>query len=266
MHALPLSAPYQLRAQRDDDAGFVAALYSSTRDDLRQMPAEPAVIEQLIAMQQRMQSHGYRQAYPHAAYLVLQRGDTPIGRLILVDIAILPAAQGQGAGSAVLRGLQAQAGAERRDIHLAVNKSNTAARAVPAVGFSFARGKRGAGTTGMERAIVPAPNRPNTWLQLPLHFDVARMQHDSDQFAAGEWISHFNKGAYDQGWSCVPLRSPGGAADHIMPVDGAAYAGTPQLRRWPALPARSTPRACWRWRRAPASARTATQARRWTMA
>jgi len=87
----------------------------------------------------------------------------------------------------------------------------------------------------MERAIVPAPNPPSTWLQLPLHFDVARMQRDSDQFAAGEWISHFNTGAYDQGWSCVPLRSPGGAADHIMPVDGAAYAGTPQLARCPGL-------------------------------
>ncbi|MDQ4625817.1 GNAT family N-acetyltransferase [Janthinobacterium lividum] len=149
MHALPLSdltlvlaslpAPYQLRSQRDDDDGFAAALYSSTRGDLRQMPAEPAVIEQLIAMQQRMQSHGYRQAYPHAVYLVLQHGDIPIGRLILdrqdqvlhlVDIAILPAAQGQGAGSAVLRGLQAQAGAEQWQIHLAVNKSNAAARAL----------------------------------------------------------------------------------------------------------------------------------------
>ena len=149
MHALPLSdlahvlaslpAPYQLRIQRDDDDGFAAALYSSTRDDLRQMPAEPAVIEQLIAMQRRMQSHGYRQAYPHAVYLVLQHGETPIGRLILdrqgevlhlIDIAILPAAQGQGAGSAVLRGLQAQAGAEQWQIHLAVNKSNTAARAL----------------------------------------------------------------------------------------------------------------------------------------
>ncbi|HEU4817614.1 aspartyl/asparaginyl beta-hydroxylase domain-containing protein [Janthinobacterium sp.] len=87
----------------------------------------------------------------------------------------------------------------------------------------------------MERAIVPAPNPPSTWLQLPLHVDVARMQRDSDQFAEGEWISHFNKGAYDQGWSCVPLRSPGGATDHIMPVDGAAYAGTPQLARCPGL-------------------------------
>jgi ribosomal protein S18 acetylase RimI-like enzyme len=145
MHALPLSAlaslpaPYQLRVQRDDDDGFAAALYSSTRGDLRQMPAEPAVIEQLIAMQRRMQSHGYCQAYPHAAYLVLQHGDTPIGRLILdrqgevlhlVDIAILPSARGQGAGSAVLRGLQAQAGADQLHIHLAVNKSNTAARAL----------------------------------------------------------------------------------------------------------------------------------------
>ena len=149
MHALPLSdltlvlaslpTPYQLRVQRDDDDGFAAALYSSTRGDLRQMPAEPAVIEQLIAMQQRMQSHGYRQAYPHAVYLVLQHGDIPIGRLILdrqdqvlhlVDIAILPAAQGQGAGSAVLRGLQAQAGAQQWHIHLAINKSNTAARAL----------------------------------------------------------------------------------------------------------------------------------------
>ena len=139
MHDLPLSAPYQLRVQRDDDDGFAAALYSSTRGDLRQMPADPAVIEQLIAMQQRMQSHGYRQAYPQAMYLVLQHGDTPIGRLVLdrqdqvlhlVDIAILPAAQGQGAGSAVLRGLQAQAGAQQCRIHLAVNKSNTAARAL----------------------------------------------------------------------------------------------------------------------------------------
>ena len=87
----------------------------------------------------------------------------------------------------------------------------------------------------MERAIVPAPNTPSTWLQLPLRFDVARMQRDSDQFTASEWISHFNTGAYDHGWSCVPLRSPGGADGHIMPVDGATYVGTPQLMRCPCL-------------------------------
>lgn len=132
-----LPAPYQLRPQCNDDDGFAAALYSSTRGDLRQMPAEPAFIEKLIAMQRHMQTQGYRQAYPHAHYLVLQRDASPIGRLVieqqgrvlhLIDIAILPAAQGQGAGSAVLRGLQAQASAQRLSIHLAVNKSNAAAR------------------------------------------------------------------------------------------------------------------------------------------
>ncbi|APA67587.1 GNAT family N-acetyltransferase [Janthinobacterium sp. 1_2014MBL_MicDiv] len=143
MHTLPFSAlaslpaPYRLRAQRDDDDDFAAALYGSTRDDLRQMPAAPALIEQLIAMQRTMQSHGYRQTYPQAVYLVLEHGDTPIGRLIieqqgdvlhLIDIAIVPAARGHGAGSAVLRGLQAQAAQHRLHIHLAVNKSNGAAR------------------------------------------------------------------------------------------------------------------------------------------
>ena len=44
MHDLPLSAPYQLRVQRDDDDGFAAALYSATRGDLRQVPAAHAVI------------------------------------------------------------------------------------------------------------------------------------------------------------------------------------------------------------------------------
>ena len=83
----------------------------------------------------------------------------------------------------------------------------------------------------MERAIVPAPEAPSTWLQLPLRFDVARMQRDSDQFAADEWISHFNTGAYDHGWSCVPLRSVGGQAGHIMPIDDGTYAATPQLAR-----------------------------------
>lgn len=87
----------------------------------------------------------------------------------------------------------------------------------------------------MEGAIVVASNPPSTWLQLPLRFDVACMQRDSDQFTAGDWISHFNTGAYDQSWSCVPLRSAGGQAGHIMPVDGAAYAGTPQLARCPCL-------------------------------
>ncbi|MED5594779.1 aspartyl/asparaginyl beta-hydroxylase domain-containing protein [Janthinobacterium sp. P210006] len=87
----------------------------------------------------------------------------------------------------------------------------------------------------MGRDAMPLIKTPSTWLRLPLAFDVARMQHDCSQFAASDWISHFNTGAYDSGWSCVPLRSPGGDAGHIVPVDGARYADTPQLGRCPYL-------------------------------
>ena len=78
-------------------------------------------------------------------------------------------------------------------------------------------------------------NRASSWLQLPLSLDVLRMQQESGQFGASDWIAHFNTRAYEQGWSCVPLRSAGGEAGHIIPVDGACYSDTPHLARCPYL-------------------------------
>lgn len=49
-------------------------MYGATRDDLRQMPAEPALIEVLIAMQRRMQLHGYRQRRPKRMQLQIRLG------------------------------------------------------------------------------------------------------------------------------------------------------------------------------------------------
>lgn len=81
-----------------------------------------------------------------------------------------------------------------------------------------------------------APNSaPSSWLQLPLTVDVVRMQQESGQFTASDWIPHFNARAYEQGWSCVPLRSAGGEAGHIIPLDGACYRDTPHLARCPYL-------------------------------
>lgn len=76
---------------------------------------------------------------------------------------------------------------------------------------------------------------PSAWLRLPLAFDIARMQAELDALDADAWIAHFNTGAYDNGWSCVPLRSAGGSARHIMPVDGEPYRDTPILDRCPYL-------------------------------
>ena len=74
-------------------------------------------------------------------------------------------------------------------------------------------------------------NPPSTYLQLPLRFDVARMREDLCRIDAGEWISHFNSDAYENGWSCAPLRSVDGDATHIIPIDGGRFADTALMRR-----------------------------------
>lgn len=73
------------------------------------------------------------------------------------------------------------------------------------------------------------------YLKLPFSFDVGRMRRELDGIEQSHWIGHFNTGAYDQGWSCIPLRSVGGRIDHIMPLDGAAFADTPLLAQCPYL-------------------------------
>lgn len=71
------------------------------------------------------------------------------------------------------------------------------------------------------------------YAQLPLRFDVQRLQADlrcADDFA---WVAHFNANAYDEGWSCLPLRSVEGRLDHVMPIDGLPYQDTEILARCP---------------------------------
>lgn len=67
---------------------------------------------------------------------------------------------------------------------------------------------------------------PVGFLKLPLSFDSARMRAECDAIVAARWRDHFNTAAYDGGWSCIPLRSPDGRLDDIIPVEGAAYRDT----------------------------------------
>lgn len=147
MYFLP--SPFHLRAvdcASDNDQAFVRALYHASRGDLQQLQADPAFIEQLITMQQNLQEQGYRQAYPQARQWVIERHGAPIGRLIVhpgqealrvVDITLLPQAQGQGAGAVVLTGLQTHAAALGWSVSLAVNHHNGPARRLYArLGFA----------------------------------------------------------------------------------------------------------------------------------
>lgn len=138
MYLLP--SPFTLRdidPASDSDTAFLRSLYHSSRGDLLQMQAEPAFIEQLIEMQQRMQEQGYQQGYPQARYLMIEQAGAPVGRLIVnpgqgalrvLDITLLPQAQGQGTGAIVLTGLQQQAAADGCSVSLAVSHANPRAR------------------------------------------------------------------------------------------------------------------------------------------
>ena len=46
-----------------------------------------------------------------------------------------------------------------------------------------------------------------------------------------DWISHFNKRAYENDWSCIPLRSVGGRSDHILPLHGQHFEDTAILQQ-----------------------------------
>jgi ribosomal protein S18 acetylase RimI-like enzyme len=139
-----------LRPAVDADAGFLQALYASTRDDLRMLPLPPAQVGQLIAMQQRVHEEGQRAMYPNAGVLVLEHAGEPAGRAVLdttgadwrlVDLALLPAVRGRGLGAALLAALQARAAAHGARIGLAVLRTNAPAlRLYQRAGFVIAGG------------------------------------------------------------------------------------------------------------------------------
>jgi len=128
------------------DEAFFASLYRSTRDDLLALPADPSVIDGLIAMQHRLQVAGYRNSYPQALYQVLERDGVAVGRLVtaavdgavrVVDIAVLPRARRTGVAADALRRLQAQAAGAGRAVALSVGQDNVAARHLyEALGFA----------------------------------------------------------------------------------------------------------------------------------
>ena len=66
------STSLMIRPAAPANETFFAALYRASRDELLALPADPAMIDGLVAMQQRMQAAGYRHNYPEARYQVLR--------------------------------------------------------------------------------------------------------------------------------------------------------------------------------------------------
>jgi hypothetical protein len=57
-------------------------------------------------------------------------------------------------------------------------------------------------------------------LKLPLSFDPESLKADLTRVVDPEWVTHFNTGYHDGGWSGVALRSAAGRGESLFPVPG----------------------------------------------
>lgn len=108
-----------LRPERTEDAPFIRELYRAIRwPEMAAMGWPEAMRIPFLDQQFDFQTRHYRAHYAGAAWCIVTLADQPIGRLYflqgseelrVIDISILPQVQGQGIGSALMRGLQKQA-------------------------------------------------------------------------------------------------------------------------------------------------------------
>ncbi|PIT02218.1 acetyltransferase [Bradyrhizobium nitroreducens] len=116
---VPGDPDLRLRSADPGDKPFTRQLFREARS--RQFIAaglSGPILEQVLEQQFRGQTNGYAVQFPDAISLIVTRDGGAIGRLLLhcasghwhiIDIALLPAACGRGAGAKILDALEASA-------------------------------------------------------------------------------------------------------------------------------------------------------------
>lgn len=129
----------QLRPVAPGDDGFLFELFVTSRPEVATLP------EPLLRTQFRSQAMSYKAQYPGAEHSVIVVEGRPVGqmmvdrsaeRLHVVDIALVPQMRGQGVGTALLQGLQAEAASAGLPLRLSVYEANPARRLYERLGFS----------------------------------------------------------------------------------------------------------------------------------
>ena len=163
--AAALPARHQLRERTPADLAFLSELYASTRqDEMRLVNWTDSQKAAFLQDQFQKQHSHYLEHYPQAQWLVIERGNIPVGRIYiertarefrLMDVALLPTARGQGLGGALMRALLAAADSAGLPVTLHVEPYNPAIRLYRRLGFVEIE------TRGyyqfMERAVGTAP-------------------------------------------------------------------------------------------------------------
>jgi len=134
------------RPMTDEDLPFVAALFASTRaEEVAASGWPPEMQRAFLDQQHRAQHQHYRNVYPDAEWLIVERAGDAIGRLyldesdaelLLMDISLLPGQRGGGLGGAILADLLALAAGKGKPVSLHVEKFNPARRLYQRFGFT----------------------------------------------------------------------------------------------------------------------------------
>ena len=136
-----------LRPVLAGDTAFLLVLYTSTREG--EFPfLDAARRQQLLELQFAAQQAGYQMQFPGSEHRIIECGAESAGRIWIantndsiriVDISLLPRFRRQGIGTAVYRGVLADAAARRMGVSASVLKANTASlRFHEALGFTIA--------------------------------------------------------------------------------------------------------------------------------
>ncbi len=135
---LPGGGRVALRPVGPEDEEFLIAVYASTREpELAQVPWSEEQKSAFVRQQAGAQRREYESRFPAAEYDVILLDGRPVGRLWvarddeevrLLDIALLPEAQGRGVGSALLPLLVEEARAGGKKLRHMVFVMNDGAR------------------------------------------------------------------------------------------------------------------------------------------
>jgi ribosomal protein S18 acetylase RimI-like enzyme len=138
-------AEVALRPLTVSDEPFALSVYASTREEeLALVPWSDEQKAAFVAMQFAAQSAHYAQHYTGMSSDVILVDGEPAGRLLvarwpeeirIVDIALLPAFRGRGAGSALLRDLMDEATRAAKPLSIHVERDNPALVLYQRLGF-----------------------------------------------------------------------------------------------------------------------------------
>jgi ribosomal protein S18 acetylase RimI-like enzyme len=134
-----------LRVIRDSDEPFLLRVYAGTRaEELAAVPWSPEQKAAFVTQQFAAQTSHYAQHYPGMSADVTLLDGEPAGRLLvvrwpdeirIVDISILPALRGRGAGSVLLRWQLEEAAASGKRLSIHVERENRALGLYERLGF-----------------------------------------------------------------------------------------------------------------------------------